>query len=156
MTATNSHSRSSIAVKAIAVVVVGGAVYFGATSFAREIEMAFQGGRVSVISPQLTDGVLMVKRIAPSGSTIFYISQTPEYWNSKLWQRALYPDVAVILIQTSVEVDGPRLKQLKEKYSVHYALSVGDPPLDPGFRWHHSLPSLPGVGGQTWFGKLSE
>lgn len=89
----------------------------------------------------------------PAGAFVLHLSASPEYWQSRLWQRALYPRNEAIVVQPPW---GPELlRQLRAKYRVRYALSAGNPPSDPGYLWSIDLGRLPGHSGGTWFGELT-
>ena len=75
----------------------------------------------------------------------------PEYWYSRLWQRALYPRNEVVIQQPPVPPG--RLNELRAKYRARFAVAAGDPPVDPGFLWKVDLGRVNGPG-EAWFGEL--
>jgi hypothetical protein len=45
---------------------------------------------------------------------------------------------------------------LRRRMHIHWAISAGNPPEDPGFAWYRGLAPIPGSPTQYWFGKLSD
>jgi hypothetical protein len=88
----------------------------------------------------------------PPNAYVLHLSSAPEYWYSRLWQRALYPRNETIVIQQPLSPQ--RVRELSVKYSARFAISAGNPPWDPGYLWKVDLGSIPGHPGETWFGEL--
>jgi hypothetical protein len=96
--------------------------------------------------------VATIDRLAPN-EPLFYLMPSLEAWDSRMWKRALYPR-RVFYVENAREVEGPEYRRLRDKYRIRYALSVGDRPVDPLFRWKVELPPLPGHTARAWFGEL--
>src|ERR1035438_5342437 len=77
--------------------------------------------------------VRLMKTVVPTGSTIFYIMDKPEAWQLGLWQRSLYPDYVVLPIQGLAQLHTARSRQLREENRIEYAISAGNPPMNPPF-----------------------
>jgi hypothetical protein len=84
---------------------------------------------------------------------VLHLSAAPEYWYSRLWQRALYPRNDAILVYPPW--NQARLQELRRKYGARFAISAGDPPSDPGYLWKIDLGPLPLGPGRDWFGELN-
>jgi len=106
--------------------------------------------RVALPAP-LRERLRTVQSQLPAGANVFYVSEVPEYWFSRLWQRALYPDHVAILIQP--DVTRQRFDDLRSRYGVRYAISAGQHPRDPGYAWKVDL-GYDTWAGSTWFGEL--
>jgi hypothetical protein len=133
------------------ILVGAAALACGARALLREVPV-FSGPPRTPLSPEFRAQIHAVTERLPAGEFVLYLSGSPEYWYSRLWQRALYPRNETILIQPPL---GPeRLRKMRSKYGARFAIFVGDPPFDPGYLWRIDVGRLPGVPGEMWFGEL--
>ncbi len=95
----------------------------------------------------------LIDRFSPHDAPIFYIMPALETWNSRMWKRALYPR-PVFYVENPSETRSKWYLDLRRRLGIHYALSIGHPPFDPGFRWKKELPSLPASTDVAWFGEM--
>jgi hypothetical protein len=137
--------------RAFSVLVALAAILCGARAIRRSATL-FEGGLRRVYSPPFLAQLHAVEERVPAGAAVLHLSAEPEYWYSRLWQRTLYPRNTTILVQQPLTRE--RVRALKAKYGVRYAMSAGDPPWDPGFLWKVDLGPLPSVPGVTWLGEL--
>ena len=113
----------------------------------------FEGRPFRALHPEFEAQLRTVLQKLPEGACLFHLSTVQEDWFSRLWQRALYPRNDMILVQPPLTRE--RIQSLRDRYGVRYAISFGDPPLDPGFLWKVDLGRLPLVHGTDWFGELA-
>lgn len=139
-------------VRAFSILVGAAALLCGMQAFRRDAAV-FAGPPRAFLSPPFRIQLQKVVQRLPPGEPVFHLSAAPEYWYSRLWQRALYPRNDSIVIQPPL--GGDRLRHLRSKYGVRFAISVGDPPVDPGYLWKIDLGPLPGVPGESSFGELA-
>ncbi len=111
----------------------------------------FAGPPHKVFPPELSAQIRKVEEKLPPGVSLIYVPASPEYWYSRLWQRAFYPRNQVVIQQPPVPPG--RLGELRARYGTRFAVAAGDPPADPGFLWKLDVGRAPGVG-ETWFGEL--
>ena len=109
-----------------------------------------QPPRVALPAP-LRERLRTVESRLPPGASVFYVTAVPEYWFSRLWQRALYPDHLTILVEP--DVSRRQFEELRARYGARYAISAGQHPLDPGYAWKIDLGDDTWAG-STWFGEL--
>ena len=109
-----------------------------------------QPPRVALPAP-LRERLRTVESRLPPGASVFYVTEVPEYWFSRLWQRALYPDHLTILVEP--DVSRRQFEELRARYGVRYAISAGQHPRDPGYAWKIDLGDDTWAG-STWFGEL--
>jgi len=87
--------------------------------------------------------VKIVKAAVPAGSTLFYLMDVPEAWQLGLWQRSLYPAYIVQPAHGAAQLKEARRQALRDGKKVDFAISAGNPPLNPGFQWQAALPPYP-------------
>lgn len=133
-------------------ILVGAAAVVCGTSALRRTALVFASPPQTTLSLQFLAQLQTVTQRLPPGEFVLHLSATPEYWYSRLWQRALYPRNDSIVMQPPLSPE--RLREMRSKYGVRFAISAGDPPLDPGYLWRIDLGRLPSVPGETWFGEL--
>lgn len=103
--------------------------------------------------PQFRAQLQAVTDRLPPGAFVLHLSASPEYWYSRLWQRALYPRNETVVIEPPLSPE--RLLEIRKKYGARFAISAGDPPCDLGYLWKIRLGQLPGVPGESWFGQFA-
>jgi hypothetical protein len=136
---------------ALSVVVLGTAVVVALVEFPRELLFVFRNAPAEIVPGAIRRNVDEIRRRVPDADSVLYVMDSAEHWNSRIWHRALYP--TPVLILTGSELGGTRDRALRRAFAVKWALSVGKPPVDPGYRWRISL--LPDPKGRTvWFGEL--
>jgi hypothetical protein len=148
-------SWGRFALHAAAGLVLAASALSGVPRLAREIRVAFRDAGLSVFPTEFQRQRAVVEKTAPPGAVFLHISDWASDpgtgWYSRLWQRALYPRNLVIVVMRDLQPE--RLQLLRRRFGARYAISVGSPPIDPGFLWHRDLGVVPGSG-QTWFGEL--
>jgi hypothetical protein len=137
-------------VRIFSVLVALAALACGAAALRQAAERFAQPPRVALPAP-LRERLRTVEDRLPAGASVFYVSEVPEYWFSRLWQRALYPGHLAILVQP--EMTQRQFDELRVRYGVRYAISAGQHPRDPGFAWKIDL-GYDTWAGSTWFGEL--
>ena len=113
----------------------------------------FSGPPRTAYLPEFQTELRTVTERLPGGARLLHLSSAPEYWYSRLWQRALYPRNETIVVQPPLSRE--RLLDLRQRYGVRSAISAGDPPWDPGFAWSVDLGPLPLVPGHSLFGEIA-
>jgi hypothetical protein len=122
----------------------------GAAGFRTDLLAAFGKESSSrIVTPELAARVRYVRSRVPSGAEILYVSSgaATDAWQSRLWQRVLYPARVVI-----VEADA--LPPAVPGKSARFALAAGPPPAGLRFRWRVAFRPLPGETETLWFGEL--
>ncbi|HWB96813.1 MAG TPA: hypothetical protein VG672_08930, partial [Bryobacteraceae bacterium] len=123
-------------------------LYYGTISFLNTTVGVFRYGPKASIAPELSQYVSRIRKVIPSGEAILYVGSSPEYWFSRLWQRALYP-IPAFLVLGPDELRSPKIRTIRTRHTIRYAVSTGNPPLDPGYKWHTSWPAVPGTPGEV-------
>lgn len=134
-----------------AILVAAAALACGALMARHTTTFFAQGPRITLPAP-LRERLRAVEGRLPPGAVVFYITDVPEYWFSRLWQRALYPGHITILV--GPDVTPRRFEELRARYGVRYAISAGQHPRDPGYAWKTDL-GYDTWAGSTWFGELA-
>lgn len=132
-------------------VVIAAGLLAGTRAFSRVIRIVFRDAPRKVVADERLDRAAFVRSMTPPDAPLFYVMGEPEYWQSRMWQRMLYPRI-VFLIDAG-DIGSGRINTLKERYKVRFALSAGENPLDPGFLWKRRLPDVPGTI-PLWIGEL--
>jgi len=120
--------------------------------FAREGLVVLRDAPREMPPREMWRQIATIDRLAPN-EPLFYVMPSLETWDSRMWKRALYPR-RVFYVENAREVGAAEYRRLRDKYRIRYALSVGDEPVDPSFRWKIELPPLPGHTARAWFGEL--
>jgi hypothetical protein len=95
----------------------------------------------------------IITNAVPPGEFVLHLSAQTENWMSRLWQRLLYPRNPTVVVQPPF---GPaEIRNLRSRFGARFAISAGDPPYDPGYRWRIPFEPAPGELGQVWFGELA-
>ena len=118
-----------------------------------DLHVAFRDAGPSVFTPGDRKQMDAVRASLPAHASLLLVATGDEAWHARLWQRALYPDHTVIVRYEPLRAD--ELRQFRDQYSIHYAVSLGNVPPDPGFRAHEDLGALPGRTARVWFGELA-
>ena len=87
----------------------------------------------------------------PPDSPVLLVVSEPDAWADGLWSRALYPNPIFLMYKQDLGTQDDH--ELRRKYEVRFAVSIGDPPLNPGFRWQKPAPGWTGAGKVT-FGEV--
>jgi hypothetical protein len=98
--------------------------------------------------------VKVLKRRIPKSGTLFYIMNPSESWQSRLWERSLFPDNHVLFIDAA-QLHDPVYNQLRSEKLIRYAISQGETPVNTVFKWSEVLPQYPGSI-PLIFGELSD
>jgi len=92
-----------------------------------------------------------VRSQMPPDSPLLLVVSEPDAWADGLWQRALYPNPIFLVYKE--DLGTPEDHELRRKYGIRFAVSIGNPPLNPAFRWQRPLPDWTGAG-QVAFGEV--
>ena len=139
---------------AVAVLVFGVAVSVAVRRSIEDLTLVFVHSGRQIVPEGLDAQVKIMRRVVPTGSTIFYILDKPEAWQLGLWQRSLYPDYVVLPIQGLAQLETAEAHRLREANRIEYAISAGQPPVNPAFQWQLVLPLYPNAV-PTILGKLA-
>lgn len=160
--AGSSRLRVLLHLAAAAVLLIS--VRIGARGFLWDLKAAFGDSPRHTIPPEIEAHVASLRGRIPPGESLFYVGnrQPPDPWFSRLWQRAFYPTRVVIFdAEKNPDVSDlppqPRpaeLERLRKSYAIRYAISAGNPPLDPGFASREELAPIPYYPYAIWFGEL--
>ncbi|HKF45277.1 MAG TPA: hypothetical protein VKG01_19450 [Thermoanaerobaculia bacterium] len=137
----------------------------GARGFASDARLAFGSAPSHAIPPEIQSRAAALRARIPPRESVLYVGNAnpPDAWFSRLWQRAFYPTRLVIFerekspVVLDLPADLPRppkLEDLRKAYGIRYAISAGNPPLDPGFASREEIPPVPGYPYAIWFGEL--
>jgi hypothetical protein len=133
-------------------IVVAASLAVGGAAIARDLRVAFRDASPSVFTPIDRAQMAAVRASIPPRASLLLVATTDDAWEARLWQRAFYPEYAVIVRYVPLQPD--ELKRLRDQYAIRHAISLGVNPPDPGFRSHQDLGMLPGSPGHAWFGEL--
>jgi hypothetical protein len=142
----------AIALDVCAAVVAAGSFLAGAVAVVREVPFVLKNAPRQVLPHELRENVARINELSSPDAPVFYVMRERETWVSRLWKRALYPR-PVFYVDDETQVNNALYRRLRAKHRIRYAVSVGSPPLDPGFDWYAELRSFP-RGAQVWFGRL--
>lgn len=109
----------------------------------QDVRVVFHDAPLNIVPPAHSWQVKIVKSRVPQGAVLFYIMQDPESWQSRLWERSLFPDNYVIFLDAK-QLNGPVYRQLRQEYLVRDAIFAGQAPPLNAFNWTEALPSYPG------------
>jgi hypothetical protein len=121
---------------AAAAFVFGATVVAALTRSTDDFFLVFRDAPRHIVPEGHREQVRIVEQTVPAGSTIFFLTDSPEDWRAGLWERSLYPRYTVVRIAGGAE-------RLPDNREVRYAISAGAPPPDPGFECQTPLPPYP-------------
>jgi hypothetical protein len=124
------------------VVTTGAGLISGGMAFQETLVNVFKWGGPTFPVDMRTQ-VSAINATVPREAPLFFIRNDPDPLVARIWQRALYPH-PVFLITSAAAVHGPEYAALKSKYRVGHAVSMGMPPIDPGFAESHNIGTLGG------------
>jgi len=127
----------------LAAFVFGVAFFSMGRRSAEDLRVVFVDAPRNIVPEGHVTQVKIFRNLVPKGSTVFYITDQPEGWQFGLWQRSLYPDYVVLPVTGTAELNGDRYRNVRLDRSIDFALSAGNPPLNPGFDSPVSLPAYP-------------
>ncbi len=114
---------------------------------------AFRKGPHPVIPAALGRDIRFIRGRIPDAEPLLYLCEDSDRWAPRLWERALSPQRVAIVFAS----DFPAAAiSLRRRMHIHWAISAGIPPRDPGFAWCRRLAPIPGSSTQYWFGRLSD
>jgi hypothetical protein len=138
----------------MAAVFAAAAFGYGGRALILEIPNVFRNAPHSAFpAPFKTQVETVVSRL-PRGETLLHLSTSAESWYSRMWQRALYPDHAVVYAAPE-KLDAAQLRELRHRLDSRFALAVGYPLPAEGVLWSVPLPPLPGLSEESWFAELA-
>lgn len=153
---TSAPSKGRLlALHTVAVLVLGASALNGIPTLAREVRIAFRDAWPSVFPGEFRGGLIAVQAAVPAGAAFLVVCDEGKNpgvgWYARLWQRGLYPRNPVVVVTDDFRPQ--RLAEIRRRYGLRYAISIGDPPFDPGFRWHRDLGVVTGSL-RMWFGEI--
>ena len=114
---------------------------------------AFQKHPSRVVPAAQRRDIRYIRAWIPDDEPLLFLSDDSDRWAPRLWERALSPEPVAFVFTR----DFPRAAVvLRRRLRIHWAISSGTPPRDPGFAWYRPLAPLPGSPAQYWFGRLSD
>lgn len=137
----------------LAALVLGVACSAAGIRFVQDTTRVFVDAPRSIVPAGHVEQVAIVRKHVAAGSTILYLMDTLDAWQFGLWQRSLYPDYTVVAVVGMQEWKSPAIRALVQKEHVVFAVSAGNPPLNPDFGWQLALPAYP-AGIPVILGKL--
>jgi hypothetical protein len=137
----------------LAAFVFGIAFFSMARRSVEDLTLVFVNAPRSIVPAGHVAQVAIFRKIVPKGSTVFYLMDQPEGWQFGLWQRSLYPDYVLLAVTGVAQLNADEFRKVRLDKGIHFALSAGSPPLNPGFDSPVSLPAYPG-GIRIILGKL--
>lgn len=121
---------------------------------ARQISTAIAEyqAKIPVVPQTIETGTAWVRsKTAPGAPIVFLARRDLDGWVFGLWQRALYPNPVFLIYDDQIKTgDYQKLRQL---HRIQFALSVGHPPVDPGFAWSEPVPGVENSG-EVVFGAI--
>lgn len=147
------RNAGATALSAAAALFVCVAVASGAAAFVQDLRTAFRWAGPSVFTDGDRRQMDAVLRALPRGAPLLVVAGPTGVWSSLLWQRALYPAHEVVVVRQSLTPE--LLARVRSRWRFWAAVSIGDPPPDPGFGSRRDLGAIPaGVPGRVVFGEL--
>lgn len=110
---------------------------------AEDLTLVFVDSPRNIVPEGHVAQVKIFRTIVPKGSTVYYIMGQQEGWQFGLWQRSLYPDYVVLPVIGLANLNADQSGKIRAEKHIDFALSAGDPPLNPGFDSPVSLPPYP-------------
>jgi hypothetical protein len=123
---------------------VFGVVFFSmGRRSAEDLTLVFVNAPRSIVPEGHMAQVTIFRNIVPKGSTVFYLMDQPEAWQFGLWQRSLYPDYILLAVTGLAQLNEDGFREIRRDKHIDFALSAGNPPLNPGFDSPVVLPAYP-------------
>lgn len=143
----------SAGLRLIAVVVLAASAVAGLTALWGDLRLAYTWSGPSIFSELDRKQMSAVREVVPRGATILVVAKWTDVWHARLWQRGLFPrNPVVVRLEPYVPQE---IREFRHRYAIRYAVLIGPPAFDLGFRWRRDLGPLPGLPGRVWFGELS-
>ena len=127
----------------LAAFVFGVAFFSMGRRSAEDLRLVFVDAPRSIVPAGHVAQVKIFRQAVPKGSTVFYIMDQPEGWQFGLWQRSLYPDYVLLPVTGTAELNADGFRKVRLDKGINFALSAGNPPLNPGFDSPVSLSAYP-------------
>jgi len=147
-----SRGRPTL-VSVAALFVVAAAVLSGLAAFVDDSLRAFRFAGASVFTPGDREQMRIVEEATPRGAALLFTADRRANWPAMLWQRGLYPERTLVVLRGPLSAE--RVDAARSRYGPRFAVAIGDPPLDPGFRWRRDLGPAPSTSERIWFGELA-
>ncbi len=131
-------------------------VLSGGLELYKDLRVAFRDAGPSVFGPTVRIQLDALRERLPPGASLLLVSagMTDSAWYTRLFQRGLYPRT-IAIVRNLPTPDPADLERIRSRYGVRFAISMGNPPPDPGFLTHEDLGPLPGIADRVWFGELA-
>ena len=124
----------------------------GVRAIVFDYRVAFRDAWSTALPPRIADEIATVRMVMREDKALLLIYAGDSPWLSELWQAALYPTEVIVLPNAWVSPTG--IAQLRSRFGIRYAVSIGSPPLDPGFARVRDIGPALELGERTWFGRL--
>ena len=134
-----------------AVAVLGASVAVWMFTAGHELWIAYRFAGPSVFSEVDRRQFAAVRDVVPEKTPLLLLAESGNAWQARLWQRAFFPRNAVLVVYQPY---GEGVRTLRRSYDIRYAVLVGPPPFDPGFRWKRDLGPLADMSARVIFGEL--
>jgi hypothetical protein len=136
-----------------ALVVLGASVAVWIFTAGRELWIAYHFAGPSVFSSVDRRQFATVREAVPEKAPLLLVAESGNAWQARLWQRAFFPRNAVLVVYQPY---GEGARTLRKSYGIRYAVLIGPPPYDPGFRWSRDLGPIAGMSAHVIFGELEQ
>lgn len=144
---------ASAGLKLVAGVVVAASAVAGLSALGRDLRLAYTWAGPSTFAETDRLQIAAVRERVPEGAVILLVAKRTDIWHARLWERGLFPRNQVATLFEPVTIE--EVQKLRSRYGIRYAVLIGPPTFDSGFRWQSDLGNLPGLPSRVSFGELS-
>jgi hypothetical protein len=114
--------------------VVGGRTT--ATRLHEAIEVRRAGARL--VPPEIEQAVTYIRGQLPRDAPVILVTDDMDGWVNGVWQRAFYPNSALLFYKR--DLGSQTMRHYRTSNRISYAVSMGNPPPNPGFVWQKPVP----------------
>jgi hypothetical protein len=127
--------------------------YPGIRAAASQVSAAIKEYRskTEIVPPAVQAAAAHIRGKVPLGAPLFLVARDPDAWLHGIWLRALYPSPVFLVYSAQLGTD--TYNRLRVQHRIRFAVSIGQPPLNPGFVWSEPVPGF-GNNAQVVFGRL--
>ena len=139
----------------LAALVAAASLGVGGIALYRDLRAAFRDSGPSVFAASVAGQIQAIRHSVPPGASILLTAadDSDGKWYGLLFQRALFPRNRVIV--RYLPLSRADMQPLVTLYSIRYALAVGPPASNAGFRVRADLGPLPGLPYGVSFGEFA-
>ena len=116
------------AIRAAATAFAGSVFLAGVLTLRSDLIVAFREADPRVFSPEFSQQVRRVEKIAPPRAELLVVASDDDAWRARLWQRALYPRNPVVVRYRPLP-SGAELEELRRSAAFVVALGAEVPEL---------------------------